>query len=89
MINSSILRILVVVLAAVRKTMYFEVLSGAEVNVLKDGSLDISNNVLDKLDVVGAAIHSNFEQPVEVQTQRLVKAAQNLALISYFIQLEE
>ena len=30
----------------------FKVLSGAEVNVMKDGSLDISNNVLDKLDVV-------------------------------------
>jgi DNA polymerase (family X) len=26
---------------------------------------------------VGAAIHSNFEQPIEVQTQRLIKAAQN------------
>ena len=55
----------------------FKVLSGAEVNILKDGSLDISNNVLDKLDVVGAAIHSNFAQPVEVQTKRLIKAAQN------------
>ena len=55
----------------------FKVLSGAEVNILKDGSLDISNNVLDKLDVVGAAIHSNFSQPIEVQTQRLIKAAQN------------
>src|ERR671922_573482 len=29
----------------------FRILSGAEVNILKDGSLDISNNVLDKLDV--------------------------------------
>jgi DNA polymerase (family 10) len=55
----------------------FRILSGAEVNILKDGSLDISNNVLDKLDVVGAAIHSNFSQPVEVQTNRLIKAAQN------------
>ena len=55
----------------------FRILSGAEVNILKDGSLDISNNVLDKLDVVGAAIHSNFAQPIEVQTNRLIKAAQN------------
>ena len=31
----------------------FRILSGAEVNILKDGSLDISNNILDKLDVVG------------------------------------
>ena len=55
----------------------FKVLSGAEVNILKDGSLDISNNVLDKLDVLGAAIHSNFAQPIEVQTKRLIKAARN------------
>jgi DNA polymerase (family 10) len=55
----------------------FKILSGAEVNILKDGSLDISNNVLDKLDVVGAAIHSNFEQSIEMQTERLIKAAQN------------
>jgi DNA polymerase (family 10) len=55
----------------------FQILSSAEVNIMKDGSLDIANNVLDKLDIVGAAIHSNFAQPIEVQTERLVKAAQN------------
>ncbi len=55
----------------------FRILSAAEVNIMKDGSLDIANNVLDKLDVVGAAIHSNFSQPIEVQTDRLIKAAQN------------
>jgi DNA polymerase (family X) len=55
----------------------FRILTGAEVNILKDGSLDISNSILDKLDVVGAAIHSNFTQPVEVQTDRLVTASKN------------
>ncbi len=55
----------------------FRVLASAEVNIMKDGSLDISDNVLDKLDIVGAAIHSNFNQPVEVQTERLIKAAKN------------
>ena len=44
---------------------------------MKDGSLDISNNILDKLDVVGAAIHSNFNLPIEAQTERLAKAAKN------------
>ncbi len=53
------------------------VLSSAEVNILKDGCLDIASNVLDKLDIVGAAIHSHFSLPVEVQTERLVKAAMN------------
>jgi DNA polymerase (family 10) len=55
----------------------FRVLASAEVNIMKDGSLDISNNVLDKLDVVGAAIHSHFNLPVEAQTERLTEAAKN------------
>ncbi|MDF0681697.1 MAG: helix-hairpin-helix domain-containing protein [Candidatus Nitrosocosmicus sp.] len=55
----------------------FRILSSAEVNILSDGSLDIPNNILDKLDIVGAAIHTNFSQPIEVQTNRLIKAAQN------------
>ncbi len=56
---------------------HFRILSSAEVNILKDGSLDISNNVLDKLDIVGAAIHSHFSLPIESQTARLISAAQN------------
>lgn len=55
----------------------FRILSSAEVNILKDGSLDISNNVLDKLEIVGAAIHSHFSLPIELQTARLIKAAKN------------
>ena len=53
------------------------ILSSAEVNIMKDGSLDMSNSVLDKLDIVGAAIHSNFNLPIEAQTERLAKAAKN------------
>lgn len=30
----------------------FRILSAAEVNIMKDGSLDIANNVLDRLDIV-------------------------------------
>jgi DNA polymerase (family 10) len=59
------------------KTVDFRILSSAEVNIQKDGSLDIPNNILDRLDIVGAAIHSNFSLPVDVQTDRLIKAAQN------------
>ena len=55
----------------------FKILSAAEVNIMKDGSLDIPNNVLDKLDIVGAAIHSSFSLPIEVQTHRLLKAMEN------------
>ncbi|MGD1834496.1 MAG: DNA polymerase/3'-5' exonuclease PolX [Nitrososphaeraceae archaeon] len=55
----------------------FRILSSAEVNILKDGSLDIPNNILDQLDIVGAAIHSHFSLPIDIQTNRLVEAAKN------------
>jgi DNA polymerase (family 10) len=55
----------------------FRILSSAEVNILKDGTLDIPNNVLDKLDIVGASIHSNFSLSRDIQTERLIKAAKN------------
>ncbi|MGC8981533.1 MAG: DNA polymerase/3'-5' exonuclease PolX [Minisyncoccia bacterium] len=54
-----------------------KILKGAEVNILKDGSLDIKDDILEKLDFVGAAIHSNFNLPRSVQTERLIKAMQN------------
>ncbi len=57
-----------------------QVLASAEVNIMKDGSLDIENNVLDRLDIVGAAIHSNFNLSIEEQTARLVRATQNPAV---------
>ena len=53
------------------------ILKGAEVNIQKDGSLDISNEVLAKLDFVGAAVHTHFNLPKSIQTERVVKAMQN------------
>lgn len=55
----------------------FRILSGAEVNIMKDGSLDIKNEVLRKLDVVGAAVHSHFNLSREEQTKRVIKAMGN------------
>jgi len=53
------------------------ILKGAEVNIQKDGKLDISDEVLSKLDFVGAAIHTHFNLPKSAQTERLIKAMQN------------
>lgn len=53
------------------------VLKGAEVNILKDGSLDIEDDTLAELDVVGAAVHSHFDLSRNEQTRRLVRAMQN------------
>ncbi len=55
----------------------FRILTSTEVNILRDGTLDIPNNILDKLDIVGAAVHSNFSLSKDIQTERLVKAAKN------------
>lgn len=55
----------------------FRLLSGAEVNITRDGTLDIDDEVLARLDVVGAAVHSHFTLPREEQTRRLVCAIEN------------
>ena len=60
-----------------KKYKKIRILKGAEVNILKDGSLDISDEVLAKLDFVGASIHSHFNLPKNVQTERLKKAMLN------------
>ncbi|MBU0625709.1 DNA polymerase/3'-5' exonuclease PolX [Patescibacteria group bacterium] len=55
----------------------FTVLKGAEVNIFKDGSLDLPDATLKKLDVVGAAIHSNFNLDKKTQTERLIRVMKN------------
>ncbi|HET7148456.1 MAG TPA: DNA polymerase/3'-5' exonuclease PolX [Candidatus Nitrosopolaris sp.] len=53
------------------------ILRGVEVNILKDGSLDLENNILKEFDVVGAAVHSYFSLPKKEQTKRLISAMSN------------
>lgn len=53
------------------------VLKGAEVNIRKDGTLDIADEVLSKLDVVGASVHSNFKMTTKDMTERIVRAMRN------------
>lgn len=53
------------------------ILKGAEVNINKDGSLDLSDEVLAKLDFVGVAVHSYFNLPRKEQTERIKKALSN------------
>ncbi len=53
------------------------VLRGAEVNVNKDGTLDVSDEMLAELDVVGVAIHSHFNLSRAEQTARVVRAMEN------------
>jgi DNA polymerase (family 10) len=60
-----------------RKQRGIRILSGAEVNINRDGTLDISDAVLAELDVVGVAIHSHFHLSRAEQTARLVRAMEN------------
>jgi DNA polymerase (family 10) len=53
------------------------ILRGVELNILKDGSLDITDEVLEKLDFVGAAVHSHFNLNKEEMTKRVLKAIEN------------
>jgi DNA polymerase (family X) len=53
------------------------ILRGVEVNILKDGSLDLDNNILREFDIVGAAVHSYFSLSKEEQTKRMVSAMYN------------
>jgi DNA polymerase (family X) len=53
------------------------VLKGIEVDILKDGSLDLPDASLAKLDVVIASVHSYFDLPRQAQTDRVIRAMQN------------
>lgn len=55
----------------------FTILSGIEVDIKSDGNLDFSDEILSKLDVVIAAIHSGFKQDSKIITERIIKAMQN------------
>ena len=55
----------------------FKILKGGEVDILNDGKLFMRDEVLKKLDVVGASIHSNFKMTKEKMTERIIKAMKN------------
>jgi DNA polymerase (family X) len=60
-----------------KKLADFRVLSGSEVNIGKDGSLDVDDATLAKLDCVGASVHSYFNLPRTEQTKRIIAAMEN------------
>ncbi|MGC1781911.1 MAG: DNA polymerase/3'-5' exonuclease PolX [Acidobacteriaceae bacterium] len=50
---------------------------GIEVDILADGVLDLSDDVLAQMDVVVASVHSHFNQPIEEMTERVLRAIEN------------
>jgi len=55
----------------------FRILHGCEANILNDGSVDIKDEILEKLDYVIAGIHSNFKMEKKKMTERIIKAMRN------------
>jgi putative hydrolase len=55
----------------------FRILTGIEVDILDDGSLDQSDELLGRLDVVVASVHSKLRMPAEDMTPRMVRAIAN------------
>jgi len=60
-----------------RQGKKFRVLKGTEVNILSDGTLDISDETLKRLDFVGASVHSHFNLSRQEQTKRIIAAMKN------------
>jgi len=53
------------------------ILKGSECDILKDGTLDYTDDVLAMLDFVVASIHSNFKLSPQEQTERMLRAIAN------------
>jgi DNA polymerase (family X) len=53
------------------------IFAGVEVDILADGSLDLSDSVLEQMDIVIASVHSHFNQSPAEMTDRLLKAISN------------
>jgi DNA polymerase (family X) len=62
---------------AAKKLGGITIFAGIEVDILADGELDLSDDVLAQMDVVIASVHSVFNQEPEKMTDRLLKAIGN------------
>jgi putative hydrolase len=55
----------------------FRILTGIEIDILEDGSLDQEEDLLARLDIVVASVHSKLRMPASEMTQRMVAAVAN------------
>jgi putative hydrolase len=66
-----------VVAALNEKLTPFRILTGIEVDILTDGALDQSEDLLALLDVVVASVHSQLRMPAAEMTERMLTAVAN------------
>ena len=62
---------------AAETTDSIRIFAGIEVDILADGTLDLSDSVLEQMDIVIASVHSHFNQTPLEMTDRLLKAIHN------------
>ncbi len=55
----------------------FRILTGIEVDILEDGTLDHPDEILSRLDLVIASVHSKLRMPSQPMTERMVRAVAN------------
>jgi len=60
-----------------KREINFRILHGCEANIMTDGSIDIKDEVLAKLDYVIAGVHSQLKMSKYEMTQRIIKAMEN------------
>jgi DNA polymerase (family X) len=63
--------------AANERTEGLSIMAGIELDILPDGELDLSDSVLEQMDVVVASVHSAFNQEPQQMTDRLLRALEN------------
>jgi DNA polymerase (family 10) len=59
------------------RTEKIKIFAGIEVDILADGTLDLSDSVLEQMDIVIASVHSHFNQGPAEMTDRLLRAVDN------------
>jgi DNA polymerase (family X) len=59
------------------KNLGITILKGIEVDILEDGTLDLADYVLEKLDIVVASVHHKFNLSQDKQTNRILRALDN------------
>jgi DNA polymerase (family 10) len=62
---------------AMNKESSFRLFAGSEVDVLKDGSLDFSDEILAQLDYVVVSVHNAFSMSEAEMTKRIIRAMEN------------
>jgi DNA polymerase (family 10) len=57
-----------------------KILRGVECDILRDGTMDLDDDILNELDIVIASVHSGFKFDEATQTTRMIRAISNSAV---------